>query len=230
MNPPKPYAITDLNEVMNGTLHGSNDAMISNISFDSRKVIQASSTLFFALKTKKNDGHNFLKTTYDKGIRAFTVSKLPIKMDDFKDCCFIEVADTLEALQKLATAHRHNFSIPIIGITGSYGKTIIKEWLFHLLENNKTIVRNPKSYNSQIGVPLSVWNINPTHEIGIFEAGISEPNEMERLQNIIQPTIGIFSNIGNMHSENFSSTKNQVQEKLKLFSNVDVLIYLQGSY
>ncbi|MCH7534385.1 MAG: bifunctional UDP-N-acetylmuramoyl-tripeptide:D-alanyl-D-alanine ligase/alanine racemase [Bacteroidetes bacterium] len=225
MNPPKPYSVTDLSESMKGTLHGSKDIMIANLSFDSRKVIQASGTLFFALKTKKSDGHQFLMKAYEKGVRAFIVSHIPEELNALDDTCCIVVSDPLKALQAIAAEHRSKIDIPVIGITGSYGKTIIKEWLFHLLDSEKTVVRNPKSYNSQIGVPLSVWNMNPTHEIGVFEAGISQPDEMDQLEIIIKPSIGIFSNIGAMHSENFKDIGQQVNEKMKLFKHVDALIY-----
>jgi alanine racemase len=145
--------------------------------------------------------------------------------EEFEGAVFLQVNDTLQALQLLAAWHRKQFAIPVIGITGSNGKTIVKEWLNQLLEDKFRIIRSPKSYNSQIGVPLSVWPLNQTHELAIFEAGISQTGEMEKLQRIIHPTIGIFTNIGEAHSENFMSLRQKVNEKLRLFTDVDALIY-----
>ncbi|MDR0437593.1 MAG: bifunctional UDP-N-acetylmuramoyl-tripeptide:D-alanyl-D-alanine ligase/alanine racemase [Bacteroidales bacterium] len=197
---------------------------ITDICTDSRKISTIDNTLFFALKTAKNDGHKYISNVIEKGVKCFVVERLP----DFKipsGTVFLVVKNTLEALQKLAAQHRQKFNIPIIGITGSNGKTMVKEWLSILLEPFYNVVRNPKSYNSQIGVPLSVWEINESHEIGIFEAGISEPGEMENLQKIIQPTIGIFTNIGSAHNEGFVNLTQKIAEKLRLFTKVEHLIY-----
>src|SRR5215218_8888607 len=181
---------------------------------------QPSSSLFFAIKTAHNDGHRFLKQAYRKGVRAFVVSEKLV----LEDAVVIEVEDTLAALQTLAAYHRSRFSLPVIGITGSNGKTIVKEWLNQLLENEYTIVRSPKSFNSQIGVPLSVWEMGAQHTLGLFEAGISHPGEMESLERIIQPTIGVLTNLGEAHSEGFRSDEEKLQEKLKLFSRCDVVV------
>jgi len=197
---------------------------ITDICTDSRKISMVENTLFFALKTAKNDGHKYISNVLEKGVKCFVVERLP----DFEipnDTVFLVVKNTLEALQKLAAQHRQKFNIPIIGITGSNGKTMVKEWLSILLEPFFNVVRNPKSYNSQIGVPLSVWEINESNEIGIFEAGISEPGEMENLQKIIQPTIGIFTNIGSAHNEGFVNLTQKIAEKLRLFTKVEHLIY-----
>jgi alanine racemase len=142
----------------------------------------------------------------------------------YRNCCFIVVPNTLEALQKLAAWNRSQYDIPVVGITGSNGKTIVKEWLFELLHNH-AVIRSPKSYNSQVGVPLSVWNLSGDYELAIFEAGISKPGEMQNLQRIIQPTIGILTNIGESHQENFVSKQQKLEEKLKLFESCDTLIY-----
>ncbi|MGC4037505.1 MAG: bifunctional UDP-N-acetylmuramoyl-tripeptide:D-alanyl-D-alanine ligase/alanine racemase [Chitinophagaceae bacterium] len=217
--------ITQIAELINGRfLQFYQDTIIEQLLLDSRKTYSASASLFFALKGYRRDGHKFIPELYKKGVRNFIVSN----EDDFiiyPDANFIKVNDTLQALQQLTAWHRSLFDIPVIGITGSNGKTIVKEWLYQLLHEDFSIVRSPKSYNSQIGVPLSVWQINSQHTLGIFEAGISEPGEMARLEKIIQPTIGILTNIGEAHSEGFSSTTEKLSEKIKLFAQCDKIIY-----
>ena len=200
------------------------ELFISSISIDSRTIFDTESSLFFALKSERNDGHRYIADLVHMGVRAFVVSDYPEELRKLENCCFIIVADTLKALQKLAAWHRSQFQIPVVGITGSNGKTIVKEWLFDLLKN-RSVIRSPKSYNSQVGVPLSVWNLNPDHELAIFEAGISKVGEMQNLQQIIQPTIGILTNIGEAHQENFTSKKHKLEEKLKLFQLCHTLIY-----
>ncbi len=221
------YTISSIAAVLNGQLisNSENNVVINDILIDSRKLISPGATIFIALKSKKNDGHNYISELYHRGLRNFLVSALPKEIDNFQNANFILVDNTLSALQHLVSDKRKKFSIPIIGITGSNGKTIIKEWLFQMLQSDKKIIRSPKSYNSQVGVPLSVWQMNEQHEIGIFEAGISEPEEMLKLQAIIQPTIGIFTNIGQAHDENFINTSQKIGEKLKLFTKVNTLIY-----
>ena len=221
------YTLSTIASVVNGRLISftTNDSKISDILIDSRKLISPIGTLFIALKTKKNDGHKYISSLYQRGMRNFMVSTVPENSDSFQDASFIEVENTLLALQVLVSDKRKQFDIPVIGITGSNGKTIIKEWLFQMLQADKEVIRSPKSYNSQVGVPLSVWQMKPEHEIAIFEAGISEPDEMQKLQAIIQPTIGIFTNIGQAHDENFINTNQKIGEKLKLFTKVNTLIY-----
>ncbi len=198
---------------------------VEDILIDSRRFIRSAKTLFFALKGVRNDGHKYIHDLYRKGIRYFVISDGSFSRLGLEEASFFEVSDTLKALQQLAAHHRSMFDIPVIGVTGSNGKTIVKEWLFQLMSSDKKIVRSPKSYNSQIGVPLSVWQINHQHELAIFEAGISRPNEMEHLQMMIQPTLGIFTNIGEAHSEGFISLAQKIGEKLKLFTRVNTLIY-----
>ena len=181
--------------------------------------------MFFALTSKKNDGHKYIAYLHNKGIRCFVVSKLDKEFADLPDSSFFVVENTLTALQMLATSHRQRFDIPVIGITGSNGKTVIKEWLYQLMNSDKEIVRSPKSYNSQIGVPLSVWQIADNHELAIFEAGISMPCEMEKLETIIQATGGIFTHLGLAHLENFEDTKALLNEKLKLFASCEWVVY-----
>lgn len=205
--------------------HGFCPAVISWLLTDSRSLCFPAETLFFALISTRNDGHNYIRDLYNRGVRNFVVSRLPDRMEDYTESNFLLVQDTLAALQKLASLHRKNFNIPVIGITGSNGKTIIKEWLYQLLDPDYVVTRSPRSYNSQIGVPLSVWLLNNQTQLGIFEAGISRKDEMRHLWRIIRPTIGVLSNIGMSHQENFQSLQEKCFEKLKLFQDCDVIIY-----
>lgn len=202
----------------------SRDRKISYLITDSRKPMVAEESVFFALAGERHDGHRYIQNLYDLGIRQFIVEK-PTEASNFPLANICQVPSTLSALQNMVAHHRSAFSIPVVGITGSNGKTIIKEWLYQLLEGDRSIVKNPGSYNSQIGVPLSVWAIAPHHQLGIFEAGISTCGEMERLEKIIQPTIGIFTNIGTAHNEGFVNQTEKIEEKLKLFRHVSTLIY-----
>ncbi|MBO9573835.1 MAG: UDP-N-acetylmuramoyl-tripeptide--D-alanyl-D-alanine ligase, partial [Chitinophagaceae bacterium] len=197
------------------------DSIISELLMDSRKISAPSSSLFFALKGPRRDGHAFIQEAYKKGVRNFIVSE----PTELAEANMVVVSDVLYALQLLAIHHRNQFKIPVIGITGSNGKTIVKEWLNQLLEDKYAIVRSPKSYNSQSGVPLSVWQLNDSAELGIFEAGISQSGEMDRLQKIIQPSIGVFTNIGEAHSSGFLNNRQKINEKLRLFIHADILIY-----
>ena len=221
------YTVDKIASIVEGRIfgHHNNSLVIKELLFDSRLIILPENTLFFALKSQRNDGNKYIKELYSKGVRAFVVETLPDLAETVNDAVFILVDNTLQALQKVAASHRNNFNIPIVGITGSNGKTIIKEWLYQIFSPEVSAIRSPKSYNSQIGVPLSVWQLNETHQIGFFEAGISRPNEMQNLEEIIKPTIGIFANIGEAHGKNFDNINNKVEEKLKLFRNVDTLIY-----
>lgn len=189
---------------------------------DSRRISFPSTSLFIALQTPLRDAHAFIGEVYQRGVRFFMVHQAP-DSEAYPDAVFIVVPDTLAAFQQLAARHREQFSYPVIGITGSNGKTIVKEWLFQLLQANYAIVRSPRSYNSQIGVPLSVWQMSQRHNLGIFEAGISQPGEMQALQAIIQPTIGLLTNIGEAHSEGFASMEEKLQQKLLLFAGADIL-------
>lgn len=192
---------------------------------DSRSLSNPEETLFFALVTMHNDGHKFIPELYEKGVRNFVVQHDFPGMDQMSDANLYWVEDTLFALQEIAAEHRKQYSIPIIGITGSNGKTIVKEWLYQLLHDQANIVRSPRSYNSQTGVPLSVWQLNEKTELGIFEAGISLPGEMKRLRKIIQPTIGIFTTLGEAHQENFYSLEEKCLEKLRLFESAEQIIF-----
>ena len=223
------YFISHIAKTLGAKAKIVSDNSIENIFFDSRKVFFPTTSLFIALKGPRRNGHNFIPELYKKGIRNFIVCE-QVKEEDFPDANILLVDDSLKAMQKLAAFHRKQFKIPIIGITGSNGKTIVKEWLYQLLHENFNIVRSPKSYNSQIGVPLSVWEMNKLHTLGIFEAGISQKGEMDKLNEIIQPTIGILTNIGEAHSEGFDSIDQKVEEKMKLFCNAELVIYCSDEW
>jgi alanine racemase len=225
--PKSTYTIEDVARIVKGTIlqAGNGQEPIRDLLIDSRRLAAPAQSIFFALVSKRNDGHKYILELYEKGVRNFIVSSEPENLLLCYDASFVLVKNTLHALQNLCAAHRKQFKIPVIGITGSNGKTIVKEWLYQLMCEDKNIVRSPKSYNSQIGVPLSVWQMSTANDLAIFEAGISEPDEMERLQIIIQPTIGIFTNVGHAHDENFINLNQKVGEKLKLFTKVETLIY-----
>lgn len=202
---------------------GCEQLVIKYITTDTRKIIFAPQSVFVAIDGTHQSGHQFIQEAYQAGIRVFLVSKLPHQWHQFP-AAYLIVKNTLDALQQLVSYHRSLFSYPVLAITGSNGKTVIKEWIWQLLHHDIHIIRSPRSYNSQIGVPLSVWLMNETHQLAVFEAGISQPNEMTRLQQIIQPEIGIFTNIGSAHDEGFASRNEKIQEKLKLFVGCSVLI------
>ena len=210
------YTISNIATIINAESFISDDISVTHLLFDSRKVFSPATSLFFALKSQRRNGHQFIAELYKKGVRNFVVSERQPE-EKYPGANFLLVIDTLDALQHVAAHHRKQFSIPVIGITGSNGKTIVKEWLYQLLHTDYNIVRSPKSFNSQIGVPLSVWQMNETHTLGIFEAGISQPGEMVRLEKIIQPTIGILTNIGEAHAVGFASQSEKETEKRKLF-------------
>jgi len=227
------YTITKIAELIGARRVGDCSATIDWLLTDSRSLCFPEETLFFALTTKRNNGARYIPDLYDRGVRNFVISEdtaaesqlASFNILFYKDANFLIVSNALKALQKLAEQHREQFQIPVIGITGSNGKTVVKEWLHQLLSPDKVVVRSPRSYNSQVGVPLSIWQMNAQSEIGVFEAGISEPEEMRSLQNIIRPTIGILTNIGGAHQENFFSLQEKCMEKLALFKDCDVVIY-----
>ncbi len=194
---------------------------------DSRRLIYPETTLFFALYGPRRDGHAFIPDLYLRGVRNFIIYHPP-ELKDYPEANFILVNDSLRALQLLAAFHRQQFDLPVVGITGSNGKTIVKEWLNQLLEDRYQIVRSPRSYNSQIGVPLSIWQIHEQHDLALIEAGISRSGEMGALEEIIRPTIGVFTNIGEAHDQGFENTEAKILEKLELFKNADALVYPSG--
>lgn len=208
---------------------GSDFWINKTILIDSRQVVFPQQSIFFALKGQLTDGHLFIPTLYAQGVRSFVVEQ-SIDPLLYPEATFIQTNHAIGILQAFAQYHRNQFNIPVIAITGSNGKTILKEWLFLLLEPDFAIIKSPKSYNSQIGVPLSVLGIQSVHDLAIFEAGISQSNEMAALQQIIQPTIGIFTNIGKAHDSGFPSEQIKIQEKLRLFDDCNVLIYCRDHH
>lgn len=229
MNTYLPNDIKSIIKATETTIVNTNLA-ISVILTDSRKLTAPEESIFFGIQTKRNSGVKYVEELYVKGVRNFV---LPNNLDEetlskfatLDEANFYYVKNTIRALQMLVAHHRNQFDIPVIGITGSNGKTIVKDWIVQLMHDEKTIVSSPKSYNSQIGVPLSVWQITEEHEIGIFEAGISEVGEMTNIQTVINPTIGIFTNIGQAHDENFLTRNQKIAEKLQLFTHCQTLIY-----
>ena len=217
------YNIEKITTLIGARRIGNADAQIGWLLTDSRSLCFPEETLFFALKTPRNDGHRYIQDLYRRGVRNFVVEHLPEQPS--ADANYLKVPSPLAALQRLAERHRDEFDIPIVGITGSNGKTMVKEWLYQLLSPQMTVTRSPKSFNSQIGVPLSVWLLNEQTQVGLFEAGISEMGEMEALRDIIQPTIGVLTSLGAAHQENFRSMEEKCMEKLQLFNGAKVIAY-----
>ncbi len=215
----------DIAQIVNGRLSGPADLPAIDIITDSRHVIQPGGIIFFAIRGKNHDGHIFIDHLYRKGVRIFVCEKEPDALTDYPLASFISVHDTVEALQLLAAHRRKGFSSTVIGITGSAGKTVVKEWLAEIIGHVAPVVRSPRSYNSQVGVPLSVWNLDAKYRYGIFEAGISQPGEMDKLRNIIDPDIGVITNIGDAHRENFPDDTMKAREKLKLFTGSKTIVY-----
>lgn len=201
------------------------DDTVSQLLTDSRSLTTPTETLFFAIKTKNNDGHHYIAQLYEQGVRNFVVQSLDAVPPTLRGANFLVVPNTLEALQSIATFHRRRFRIPVIGITGSRGKTTVKEWLYQLLKDDYHIVRSPRSFNSQIGVPLSLWDIDLNTNLAIIEAGISTTGEMANLQAMIRPTIGVITNIGDEHNEGFASMAEKAQEKAKILNNCECIVY-----
>ena len=219
------YSIKEIAGIIKASFDITYDSTVSHLLTDSRTVSFPETTIFFAIKTKTNDGHKYIEDLYKVGVRNFVVSAKHNEYKKMEDANFLVVKNALKALQQLVTYHRNRYSIPVVGITGSNGKTVVKELLYQLMHTDFNIVRSPRSYNSQIGVPLSVWEMGEQHTLGIFEAGISLPHEMDELRPIIAPTIGLITNIGEAHQENFESAKTKCIEKLSLFRNSEVIIY-----
>ncbi len=219
------YSFAQVAAMMGGeVVKGSLETAVNPIYTDSRKPQANANSLFIAIKGDRHDGNLYVQELYERGQRNFVLSYIPIGLQ-IPDANVILVKDGLGALQSLAASHRKRYSYPVIGITGSNGKTTLKEWLYQLLHPHYQIVRSPRSYNSQLGVPLSVWLMNETHNLAIFEAGISLRGEMEKLEKILSPDIGIFTNIGDAHQENFQSTEEKIREKMNLFKHSKMLIF-----
>ncbi len=217
---------SQLQEIAGGHIKRlSKDRPVTTLLTDSRKARPSEGTLFFAIRGIHHDGHQFLHDLYQKGVRQFVIEQESVDIDELSDANILLVKSSLSCLQALASYHRRSLDLEVVGVTGSNGKTIVKEWLFQLLSPDFKIIKNPGSYNSQLGVPLSVWQLKGYHQMGIFEAGISKPGEMENLAAIIQPEIGIFTNIGSAHDEGFESLDQKIREKLKLFGSSSIVIY-----
>lgn len=235
------YTIEKITTLIGARRIGDTEAVVSWLLTDSRSLCFPEETLFFALRSGRNDGHNYIPELYRRGVRNFVVERGHFRLSDvtrvsdvtastgtgggLAGANILEVVSPLEALQRLAERHRDEFDVPIVGITGSNGKTMVKEWLYQLLSPYKIVTRSPKSYNSQIGVPLSVWLLGEQTEVGLFEAGISQPGEMQALRDIIQPSIGVLTSLGTAHQENFRSMDEKCQEKLSLFHDAKVVAY-----
>ena len=235
------YTIEKITTLIGARRIGDTEAVVSWLLTDSRSLCFPEETLFFALRSGRNDGHNYIPELYRRGVRNFVVERGHFRLSDvtrvsdvtastgtgggLAGANILEVVSPLEALQRLAERHRDEFDVPIVGITGSNGKTMVKEWLYQLLSPYKIVTRSPKSYNSQIGVPLSVWLLGGQTEVGLFEAGISQPGEMQALRDIIQPSIGVLTSLGTAHQENFRSMDEKCQEKLSLFHDAKVVAY-----
>lgn len=222
------YNIHDIAEIISGVFVQENDERkrmtIEHLLIDSRKVIYPETSVFIAIRGAQNNGHAYLTDAHTAGVRNFIVEE-DLPPDALPDSNVLRVQNSLRALQDLAAFHRTQFKCPVVGITGSNGKTIVKEWLHHLLKDDLHMIRSPKSFNSQVGVPLSIWGMNESHELGLFEAGISEPSEMINLQRMIRPDIGIFTYLGSAHDEGFRSREEKLEEKLELFTHSQMLVY-----
>lgn len=220
------YSLEKIASLIGAHCFGEGEAQIDWILNDSRSLAFPESTLFFALRSQRNDGHKYIPDLYRRGVRNFVVANLPENYEQkYSDAHFLRVVSPLKALQRLAERHREEYDLPVVGVTGSNGKTVVKEWLYQLLSGSRNVTRSPRSYNSQVGVPLSVWLLNSRSEVGVFEAGISQPGEMSALRAIIQPTIGVMTNLGPAHQENFSSLQEKCLEKLSLFKDCKVVVY-----
>ncbi|WP_279090825.1 bifunctional UDP-N-acetylmuramoyl-tripeptide:D-alanyl-D-alanine ligase/alanine racemase [Butyricimonas virosa] len=220
--------MNEIAEIINGTLHSGIPVEIMEYSIDSRSVVTPEHTLFFALTGNNHNGHDYIRTLYSDGMRAFVISEFREEFNQLTGANFIVVENVLTALQQLAAHHRQHTQAEVIGITGSNGKTVVKEWLYQLLANDHAVYRSPRSYNSQVGVPLSLLGIDPKTEIAIIEAGISQKGEMQHLQQMIQPTIGIFTHLGDAHGENFASKEEKLAEKAQLFTSCQWVIGQTG--
>ena len=219
------YTISEIAEITGGQLVGQGDATVRYVLTDSRSLLYPAATVFFAISGERHDGHDYIEELYRQGVRCFVVSRLtPLSCGEGSGVRLL-VPNVLHALQQLAAQHRRRFMTPVIGIAGSNGKTVVKEWIFQAIHHEKNMARSPRSYNSQVGVPLSVCLLDEKHDLAVFEAGISQPGEMERLQTIIMPDIGVFTHLGEAHQENFRSKYEKAQEKLKLFRLCRTVLY-----
>ncbi|MDR1023727.1 MAG: bifunctional UDP-N-acetylmuramoyl-tripeptide:D-alanyl-D-alanine ligase/alanine racemase [Prevotellaceae bacterium] len=224
-----PYTLSAVAEIMNGALTGKGAAVVTDIATDSRSTFYPDKALFFAIAGERHNGHLYLGDLYERGVRAFVVSE-EVNASRYPQASFIAVPDTLRALQALAAHHRRRHTYPVVAVAGSNGKTIVKEWIAQLLSTQLRLARSPKSYNSQVGVPLSAWRMGEESELGIFEAGISQPGEMERLEDILRPDVVVFTNLGEAHQEGFATREQKLREKLRLCANAEAVAYCADQY
>ncbi len=217
------YSVEQLADIAGAAITGNKETTVERVYFDSRRITHTQNALFVAVKTHQNDGHRYLRDAHDRGIRIFLVDHLPDEL--LSESTFLNVQNTLNALQKIAAHHRNSFHGPLVAITGSNGKTIVKEWAATLLSEHRKVAKTPASYNSQIGVALSLLGLKEDHQFGVFEAGISKPGEMDALREMLRPTVGLITNIGEAHGENFESRDQKLSEKLSLFDGCERLIY-----
>ncbi|MBP5709173.1 MAG: bifunctional UDP-N-acetylmuramoyl-tripeptide:D-alanyl-D-alanine ligase/alanine racemase, partial [Bacteroidales bacterium] len=215
--------ISEISQIVGGVLYGAKDLMVNEIIIDSRHMNYDVNVAFVAIKGQNHDGHRFIEQLYKKGVRSFIVEKLP--EGEFQNASFVVVKDSVSALQILAGSVRKTFTSPVVAITGSAGKTVVKEWLADVISPSIPVMRSPRSYNSQVGVPLSLLRLDNKYKLGIIEAGISTVGEMEKLKRIIDPEIGVLTNIGDAHSEGFVDMRQKAEEKLKLFADCSKIIY-----
>lgn len=228
-----PYCLGDIAAILQQNISANAALPVEYLVTDSRNIIDPTKSIFFAIKGPRRSGISFVNEVYQQGVRIFIIEE-PIDSSLYTDAVFIQVPNVIAALQQIAAHHRKQFAIPVIGITGSNGKTIVKEWLYQLLQSDYHIVRSPRSYNSQIGVPLSVWQMNAQHTLAIFEVGISAKGEMQALANIVQPTIGVFTNLGEAHNQGFDHPTQKLEEKSKLFQHTPLIVtasdYMPASF
>ncbi|MBP5474569.1 MAG: bifunctional UDP-N-acetylmuramoyl-tripeptide:D-alanyl-D-alanine ligase/alanine racemase, partial [Bacteroidales bacterium] len=215
--------ISEISQIVGGVLYGAKDLMVNEIIIDSRHMNYDVNVAFVAIKGQNHDGHRFIEQLYKKGVRSFIVEKIP--MGEFPNASFVVVNNSVAALQTLSGYVRKSFTSPIIAITGSAGKTVVKEWLADVISPSMPVMRSPRSYNSQVGVPLSLLRLDNKYKLGIIEAGISMVGEMEKLKRIIDPEIGVLTNIGDAHNEGFVDMRQKAEEKLKLFSDCSKIVY-----
>ena len=218
------YVFEDIARLSGGRLLGDGKQMVGRLVFDTRLVVEGGDAVFFALSDGLKDGHHYLQSAWEKGIRHFVVAEGK-PLPSLSGARFVVVPEVLAALQALGREHRRRFHFPIMALTGSNGKTIVKEWLGQTLGLAERVCRSPRSYNSQLGVPLSLWHLKDEDQLGVFEAGISRPGEMERLREMIQPDWGLLTNIGAAHQEYFASEEEKLDEKLKLFTTCSLIFY-----
>ena len=216
------YSLSELSHIIHARIEGDSQQRVENIWIDSRHIVRSKNGIFFALKGSQLDGHNFIRSAYNKGIRSFVVREIPELLEDAN---YLVVSDPLKALQDWAKFHRERFDYQVVGISGSNGKTIVKEWLYQLLYEKINVIRSPKSYNSQIGVPLSVLEMMEGISLASFELGISQPNEMSIISDIVKPNIAVITNVGEAHSEFFKTRQEHIQEKIKIAKSASTLIY-----